>query len=514
MTEPEVKQEDIIEGMKVLLNDTKEYWKDLYHFAKEALPEHMTYEIPSFHKQIYSDVKSAVLEHKNVSVVMPREFGKSTIMMTTCLWALLFGFKKLIIYISKSYETAVRLTAPIKKELEGNGLLKACFGNQVSGKWSEGEFELTNGAKVVALGRGQPIRGMKHINYRPDLIILDDIEDDEEVNSQDQRMKVMEWFDKQVIKAVDSNLGTIIPVGTILHPDSLLSNITTKKDKLEKYTIFTPIVYKALVDGSSIWETKFPTPKLLEERRLDFYTFAQERMNEPVPVGTGWFKKEHFKYYHLDDKYIVRDNGTKLFLSDCNIYVTVDLAVTERTYSDYTVLMATAVSSLNEWFVIEYTRNKWSDPDKVIDEIFRLHSKYEPNMIGIEAVSFQKWLIKNMQKEMKKRNIFPHLCELKADKEKTRRISSIQPRFAQGLVYFRNTMIDLEEELVIFPKSPHDDLSDALAYVGQIAQTPERITESQIESGSFKWWKEFAHRNRLHKYTGTKHLKEIVLSNV
>jgi phage terminase large subunit-like protein len=69
---------------------------------------------------------------------------------------------------------------------------------------------------------------------------------------------------------------------------------------------------------------------------------------------------------------------------------------------------------------------------------------------------------------MRKRNKFFMIEELKADVDKERRIKGLQPRYACGSIYHKANMGELEEELLLFPKSPHDDIADALAYVPQI----------------------------------------------
>ncbi len=423
----------------------------------------------------------------NLALVEPRGFGKSTKMMALALWAILNEYKKFAVYISNSFDKAVDLVRPIKFELENNKKLIAVYGSQVSQKWASGEFELSNGAKVLARGRGQNVRGLKHLHYRPDLVICDDIEDDEEVESKEQRKDTQEWLDKQVMKGVDNMTGNVIVVGTVLHPDSLIANIATKKERPEKYKRFIPFVFKALdKNDRSIWEQKFPTEQLLRERQEDPYSFAQERMNEPIPIGSGMFKKEYFKYFTLEtDGIHVADKIIPL--SHCHLYLTMDLAASEKTHADYTVLLVSALSPDNDLYVLEYTRKRWQDPENAISEMYRLSEKYEFRRIGVETVASQKWFWPILQKSMRKRLNPLSVEELIADKDKVRRISQLQPRFHNGMIFLRNTMTELEEELLLHPKPPNDDISDALAYVLQLMSIP--IKQKTAPKGDvFEWW--------------------------
>jgi len=187
-------------------------------------------EKPSQEKKFFQK-KNTLGTIKNLAIVEPRGFGKSSKMLATVLWSLLTGKKKFVVYVSNSFDKATDLVNPVKHELENNRLLLDVYGSQVSQKWASGEFELANGSKVLARGRGQNIRGLKHLQHRPDLVICDDIEDDEEVESKEQRIDTQDWLDKQVMKGVDNANGNIIFVGTVLHPDSLIANIATKEER-------------------------------------------------------------------------------------------------------------------------------------------------------------------------------------------------------------------------------------------------------------------------------------------
>lgn len=63
---------------------------------------------------------------------------------------------------------------------------------------------LSNGCKIEALGAGKKIRGRRHKQWRPDLILCDDLENDENVNTPEQRRKLRNWFYKAVSKAGDT----------------------------------------------------------------------------------------------------------------------------------------------------------------------------------------------------------------------------------------------------------------------------------------------------------------------
>ena len=67
-----------------------------------------------------------------------------------------------------------------------------------SKNWKIGEFVSKNGVKLKAFGSGKRLRGVKFGVYRPDLVVLDDLENDTNVRSKEQRDKLEEWLDEAV----------------------------------------------------------------------------------------------------------------------------------------------------------------------------------------------------------------------------------------------------------------------------------------------------------------------------
>ena len=159
------------------------YETRLLKFAERVLPEHVqdpktkeTIPSCSMHfelEQLYLDTALT-----KIAVAAPRGHAKSTV--TTFEFALhqaLFKKANNIIIISATEDLAIRFLRTIKAELEYNPRIKMLFGDMKSPKWSETEIVLANGVAINARGRGAQIRGLKHGSFRPDLIILDDLED-------------------------------------------------------------------------------------------------------------------------------------------------------------------------------------------------------------------------------------------------------------------------------------------------------------------------------------------------
>ncbi|MDQ0152878.1 hypothetical protein EI53_00935 [Fusobacterium naviforme] len=112
--------------------------------------------------------------------------------------------------------------------------------------WRSNVLVTGTNIKIEAIGSGKKIRGRKHRNWRPDLLVLDDIENDENVRTMEQRRKLENWFLKAVSKAGDSYTD-IIYIGTLLHYDSLLAHTL-------KNPGYRAIKYKAVLSFSKEYE--------------------------------------------------------------------------------------------------------------------------------------------------------------------------------------------------------------------------------------------------------------------
>ncbi|HIH3536678.1 TPA: glycosyl hydrolase 108 family protein, partial [Escherichia coli] len=130
------------------------------------------------------------------------------------------------VIIMDSIDQAYPMLEAIKAELEFNPRLKNDF-PEVCGQgrvWRMGTIVTANNIKVTVAGSGKKLRGLRHGPYRPDLVILDDIENDEMVRNPEQRDKLHDWLTKTVMPLGEAGGKTdIIYIGTILHYDSVLS---------------------------------------------------------------------------------------------------------------------------------------------------------------------------------------------------------------------------------------------------------------------------------------------------
>jgi hypothetical protein len=118
--------------------------------------------------------------------------------------------------------------ANIKRELETNELLKADIGpfEEISDEWGSNSIVIPKyGARITVASTEQSIRGLRHGEYRPDLVICDDVEDLNSVKTKEGRDKTFNWLVGEVLPIGDQDTKMVL-VGNLLHEDSLLMRLS------------------------------------------------------------------------------------------------------------------------------------------------------------------------------------------------------------------------------------------------------------------------------------------------
>lgn len=239
-------------------------FEDPLWFSLLYLGHHFKYPFAPFHMEMFHLMRQTEI---NLIVVMAfRESGKSTILnMTNILWSILGRpEKKLVIIFSKTQEQAKNHFANIKYELENNELLKEDFGPFTDNErgWNKLSLELEyHGSKIMSVTREQSIRGIKYNQYRPDLIICDDMEDFSSITNPTESGIVYNHFESE-ITAVGSNTTRIIVLGNLISKESLIMKLRIKIGANNKKAIFR--AYPLLDDrNKNLWVAKFPNQMVL-----------------------------------------------------------------------------------------------------------------------------------------------------------------------------------------------------------------------------------------------------------
>ena len=276
------------EKCKQLIQHIFSFPENIGVFGEVFFPNTCTNKAPKFHKELYD----FLFDIDNGAVAAPRGHAKSSVTgIIFLIFSIVNELEKYLVYVSQNYSKTVQFLEPVRYEFKTNKLLRWVYGDLTpkstrddEGKDREDCFDVGQ-CRVEAASFEQNIRGFKHKNMRPTLIILDDIEDDQRVLNPELRKKDSDKLNKVIIPSLDIE-GRYKFIGTILHHDSLL----VKKIKLHKGKIFRA----CKPDFTNIlWPERF-TKKILKKIKHDITSipFQQEYLNNPIDNTSALIKRE------------------------------------------------------------------------------------------------------------------------------------------------------------------------------------------------------------------------------
>ncbi len=223
------------------------------------------------------------------------------------------------------------------------------------------------------------------------------------------------------------------------------------------------VIYaKAIEDDGSLFFPERLTLEFLQKQKIAMgsYLFANQYQNEIIPIGDQTFPRHWLRYFVSPPENI-------------HTFAFVDPAISLDEMADYTAIVVVQTDEAQNWYV-RHARRERINPTELIERLFEICERYNPILVGIEDVAFQRSIIHFAYEEMRRRKkLLPlHGVKRSPDKTKHMRIMSLVPRFEFGTLYLSQGLHDLELELAQYPRGAHDDLIDALSSVGEIATYP------------------------------------------
>ncbi len=470
-------------------------FKDYEFFARTYFPHYVKHENAALHDYLYKRfpeiVDNDIGDHE--AIAAPRGNAKSTIVTQIgVIWCLVTGRKKYPVIVMDALDQALPMLEAIKAELEFNPRLMMDF-PEATGQgrvWQVGTIVTANDAKVQVFGSGKRMRGLRHGPHRPDLVIGDDLENDENVRSPEQRDKLESWLKKTVLSlgAADDSMDVVI-IGTILHYDSVLNRLINNKlwksrkfraiiewphnmslwDKWEEILLndgeeaaqaFYDERKAAMEEGAIVsWPSAQPLYKLMVKRARDGRAaFDSEQQNDPVSGDDAPFANSIQFWVNR--------------LLEWRFFGACDPSLGKKGASrDPSALLVGGFNRHTGILDVVEALIKKRVPDKIIEDIIELQRQYKCVLWAVETVQFQEFLKTELVKRSAVRGIPVPATSITPIDDKLLRIESLQPHMANGLIRLHPSQNTLIDQLRHFPKADHDDGPDALQMLWMLATT-------------------------------------------
>lgn len=511
---------------------------DVEFFCRFYLRDHFRKPPAPVHKHLFVSVKRLIEATGRAQEVwvLPRGWAKTTI---GCLglptWCVAYEKRKHILIISDSFDQAKDQLQTLKTEFEDNERLEEDFGKLEGSLWQAAEIVTVNRIKIRALGSGMKIRGLKFGRYRPDLIILDDVENLKAVQSDTSREHLRNWLTRSVMKAgwEDTKLLTL---GNYLHWDCLLLHLVENP-------MFTSYVYSALEswpERLDLWDKWRGIIVNLEDKHKEetarkFYdanktemlkgarsawpeafsvydlmvirvsegeaSFNTELMNSPRDPTKALFHTYgmYRREWRGDHEWLVPLSGrAAVRLCDCAVFGFTDPSLGRTTAADYSAIILLAKAPTRQQFVLE-ADIKRRPPDQIIHDQMEWARQYAITRWGIESNQFQAMFASDSAWRSMEEDVYLPVTPVHQMRNKQARIQSLQPDFENRYILLPEHGQELlKQQLEQFPDGK-DDGPDALEGARTIAREWEPIGAEEIVEGEIHQFGEPQSKLRLRR---------------
>ncbi len=477
---------------------------DYEFFCRTYFPHYVKSESSIFQAWLYKYLPILVDKATGqlVNLSAPRGEAKSTLgTQLGTIWLVVTGRKKFIPIVMDSLGQAATMLEAVKVELDSNPRLAmdfplACGAGRV---WNAGVILTKNDAKIQAFGSGTRMRGLRHGPHRPDFVWLDDIENDENVRSKEQRDKVEKWVKKVVLPLgpPDGSLD-VFYLNTILHYDSAANRFhsnpqwrTRKKfkavirwpDRMDLWQKWEELFInqevpdeadpddeereteadafyrenKADMERGAIvsWPTMRPLLRLMQIRAGDHHTFDCEYQNDPNNEEASFFSTMQYwvqpsrdwVFYGSHDPSLGKKNANKRDPSASLV------GGFDRNHGILDVIEAKVARRT---------------PSLQISHIIEFQREYTCLVWAFEAVQFQEFMRQELVKQSAIMGVPVPAMPVIPHTDKDLRIESLSPHVYNGLIRFRQEHTVLNTQLKHWPEADHDDGPDALEMLWKV----------------------------------------------
>ena len=472
-------------------------------FCYDVLSETFEAEFTPLHDEIFRAIRGD--SHYKL-VLAPRGLGKTSICRSIVIKAILYREKHFIVYASNSLTLAEMQTENIKRELLSNKVIRKVWGDVrecvdvpdwafVDESFSKKAWVAWGSCLILPRGLDQQFRGLNWNNWRPDLIILDDVEKKDELNNEEMREKntVLMLGDIMECGSRLRKDTDFIYLDTLKHEDALPVRLMemggwdwTRLQICDEELLRQGIVQSYAPAFMSNEEIALKLRNLEHIGQGDI--FWREYMNVPVGPSTASFKKTDFRYYSEDScetwKYAGDDaeRSVRILLGKIdkqffeNVII-VDPAKTVTPQSCESAIICIGVNLFSHQIIVRDIVSDKLYPDQLYDAIILMKQRWQASAIAVEVTSLNEFITFPLKNELAKRNITNYeFIELKPRAKKEDRVKALIPLYRSGYIYHNPEVCErLEKQLVSFPASRLWDIMDALAYAVELFLLGDRF---------------------------------------
>jgi hypothetical protein len=404
-------------------------------YAHTFFPQTFRQQSPSFARAMWDPMEDPT--KRLVNVIAFRGSSKTSRARIFASKRIAFGISRTILYIGVSEGKAIESVNWIRNRVDRNHKWRETFGLARGQKWEETQIEIEHKLfghtiRVLASGVTGSLRGLNIDDYRPDLIIVDDPQNDETAANESQRAKLEEL----ILGAVRNSLT---PVSD--EPNSKMIMLITPQheddisQKALKSSQWTSVVFPCWTQETmdlptakqvSSWPERFTTGEL-RKQKTDYTndnklsTFTREMECRLISRETAQFRSNWLNIRAPDTP---APRGYPAVLAIDPVPPPSEKAQERGLQKkDYEAHYVWARKG-DEYHLCDFDRSRGHDPSWTVATAFRLARQWRVMRIVIDAVAYQRTLKWILEQEMKKTGVYYQVVPVADGMQKFARITS------------------------------------------------------------------------------------------
>ncbi|XAI96498.1 terminase large subunit [Microcystis phage Mel-JY34] len=372
--------------------------QDSVFYSKFFFPRTVRQEVPRMHKEMWAALEKPSQRYVGIEVF--RDGAKTSLTRLYTSKRVAFGISHTIMMVSKAEAHAVRSVRWLKRQVQYNTLWAETFQLRAGSKWSEGEIEIIHGVDeypiyVVAVGMTGQIRGINLDDFRPDLIVGDDVDDEESAGTPEQRKKSSSLFfgalSQSLAAPTEASDPRLVLLATPQHKEDIIE--TCKRDP--RWNVVTFSCFDE--NGESAWPAKFPTAFLIEEKesyiaRNQLAVWMREKECKLISDETASFRTEWLQW-------------TQELPAGTRWMVAMDPASSDDPNAAEFGIVLVGFHGKKVFIEREFAE-RGVMPDRACSVLFEWLMKYPVMGIIVETVQYQKIMAWYLEREMQAKRIY------------------------------------------------------------------------------------------------------------
>lgn len=445
-------------------------------YSHEFFPKTVRQPSTALHRKVWNVLEGP---DRYVNIQLFRGAAKTTLLRLFASKRVAYAVSRTILYIGKSEGHGTRSADWLRRQVLFNQKWATFYGLSKGSKFQGVEAEIRHSLLdasvwLVALGIEGSVRGVNLDDYRPDLIILDDVITEDNTATPESRQALRELILGSVKESLaapgEAPHAKLVMLSTPQHKEDPAMEASRDAEwKTIRVGCWTPETEELpLQDRKSIWPEMFPSEILQKEKRHAIarnqgHIFSREKEvrlvdKSATALRSNWLKKI--------PQVPARADFHEIVMSVDPVPKPTERQIAKNLHNkDFEVLQIWGRIG-GDFYLLDYRRDRGHDPSWTITNFFELLYKWNPRVVGIDATAYQSTLAWILRREMKERAKYAVIREVTDNRSKYAKIvDTFVPPASAGALYIVDWYAEFIEQWDDYPDVSHDDDLDA----GQIA---------------------------------------------